>query len=350
MFGHVCYDARIQTLWIANSKRESIIAFKLNQDLPVLGDESGRGFVEQVAEFSGPKPTIHFVILTADADPRGDEAYAACIAAKVTPSELALAGFSVHSSGVDQILIRKEWFMEALATTPAKFPPYVAPSAAPAPEPRSAPKPQQQQLPAPAPPAAPPRARTPQSEDVDVDMGRDDTRGPEPKGSKGQKGGKNVSWNNKEDNGKGKEKEALDFIGSAALAKEMKKMEDNLHTRVTRTFNKEMDKQRQCRLFLPYLRMADRVTDQRFEDARAHEQAEDFARQEKILKLISTELTRNTTRVVEVAVKNEVQNSVLPALENITRNEVKTVLTDQVGRAMNDLVTRVSPFVVVGGQ
>ena len=51
--------------------------------------------------------------------------------------------------------------------------------------------------------------------------------------------------------------------------------------------------------------------DQRLEDARANEQAADFIRQEKILKLISTELTKNTTRVVEMAVKAEVQQSVV---------------------------------------
>lgn len=81
--------------------------------------------------------------------------------------------------------------------------------------------------------------------------------------------------------------------------------------------------------------------DQRLEDARAHEQAEDFARQEKILKLISTELTRNTTRVVEMAVKNEVQNSVLPSLESITKNEVKAALNDQVGKGLVDKITQV---------
>ena len=69
--------------------------------------------------------------------------------------------------------------------------------------------------------------------------------------------------------------------------------------------------------------------DQRMEEACAHEQAEDFARQEKILKLISTEPTRNTTRVVEMAMKNEVQNSVLPSLENIMKMEVKSALNDQ---------------------
>lgn len=77
------------------------------------------------------------------------------------------------------------------------------------------------------------------------------------------------------------------------------------------------------------------------EEARAHEQAEDFTRQEKILKLISTELTRNTTRVVEMAVKNEVQNSVLPALETITKHEVKTALNDQIGRGLADYIQQV---------
>ncbi len=235
MFGHVCYDARIQTLWIANSKRESIIAFKLNIDSPVLGDEPGRGFVDQVVEFTGPKATIHFVILTADADPRGDEAYAACIAAKVTPSELALAAFSVHSSGVDQILIRKEWYMDALSSTTAKFPLYIAPSAAPVSEPKS----QKQQQVA--------RPRSPQSEDGD-DVGREEARAPEPRG-KGQKGNnKNVTWSGKDDgsgsgNGRGKEKEK-EKEPSIDFPKEMKKMEDNLHQRITRTLNKEMDKQR----------------------------------------------------------------------------------------------------------
>jgi len=78
-----------------------------------------------------------------------------------------------------------------------------------------------------------------------------------------------------------------------------------------------------------------------------HEQAEEYARQEKILKLISSELTRNTTRVVEQAVKTEVQQSVLPSLESITRAEVKAVLSDQIGSGVIELVNRVticSPF------
>ena len=72
------------------------------------------------------------------------------------------------------------------------------------------------------------------------------------------------------------------------------------------------------------------------EEVRQSEQAEDFHRQEKILKLISNELTKNTTRVVEMPVKAEVQNSVLPSLENITKNEVKSALSNQIAKGVSD--------------
>lgn len=81
--------------------------------------------------------------------------------------------------------------------------------------------------------------------------------------------------------------------------------------------------------------------DQRLEDARANEQAADFIRQEKILKLISTELTKNTTRVVEMAVKAEVQSSVLPALENITKTEVKAALNNQISKGLAESMKQV---------
>lgn len=85
-------------------------------------------------------------------------------------------------------------------------------------------------------------------------------------------------------------------------------------------------------------------TEQRLDEARASEQSADFARQEKILKLISTELTKNTTRVVEAAVKGEVQNSVLPSLENITKNEVKSAINNQMTRGLGDSVRAVSYY------
>ena len=42
-----------------------------------------------------------------------------------------------------------------------------------------------------------------------------------------------------------------------------------------------------------------------------------------------------------MAVKNEVQNSVLPSLESITKNEVKAALNDQIGRGLVDNITQV---------
>ncbi|KAH9484164.1 hypothetical protein JR316_0003644 [Psilocybe cubensis] len=336
MFGHVSYDSRIQTLWVANSRRDSLFAMKVRFENAYIGDEENlRGYIDQVVEFSGIKPTIHFVILTADADPHGDEAHAACIAAKVIPGELALVGFSVHSTGVDQILIRREWFEAALIDARSKLPGITFPQSH-APD-----KTQRQPLPSvpssaiQAPPNigtfAPARNHTPTSDDVENEFS--EARLSDAK-SKGGAKGKNVNWKEKEDAGKGQEKASKptdaaiinDSSLGQALSKEIKKTEENLHSRIGKLISKEMDKQHQ-----------------RFEETRLHEQAEDFARQEKILKLISTELTRNTTRVVEMAVKNEIQNSVLPSLETITRNEVKSALNDQINVGLIDAINRSLP-------
>ena len=61
----------------------------------------------------------YFVTLTAATDPTGDEAHTACVTAKVPPGKHALVAFSVHSSGVDQVPIRKEWFTGAVNASPA---------------------------------------------------------------------------------------------------------------------------------------------------------------------------------------------------------------------------------------
>ncbi|KAI5986489.1 hypothetical protein EDD15DRAFT_2373199 [Pisolithus albus] len=64
-------------LWVANNRRDSLIAVKVG--FGVSASPTGdldfvvrREFFKQVIEFSGPKPTIHFVILSADADPTGE--------------------------------------------------------------------------------------------------------------------------------------------------------------------------------------------------------------------------------------------------------------------------------------
>lgn len=259
MFGHVTYDRRIETLWIANSRRDSLIAFKVYFDPPHEGDDvPSWGCFEQVVEFIGPKPTIHFVILTADADPRGDEAQAACVAAKVPPGPLALVAFSVHNSGVDQILIRQEWFESALTSATSKLPPYIynppqAPAPVPAPEkrpqPLSGPPPMAVQTLSHPVPSVPVRLRTPPSEEVELDQSKEEATPRENKNKPVK--GKNVVWKDKEEppkdkNNKGGDNSILnDSPLGIALTKEIRKVEENLHTRIGRLIARELDRQRE---------------------------------------------------------------------------------------------------------
>lgn len=254
MFGHVNYDARVQTLWVANSRRDSLIAFKLGYDTSVGANGEVKGaYFEQVLEFCGPKPTIHFVILSAEADPSGDEAHAACVAAKVPPGELALVAFSVHSTGVDQILIRKEWFESALAASAAKYPTHIPPQAPPAPPPVATIEPKRQQSEVLAIPA---RIRTPPSEEVYPEISREEPRTSDFKGKKPAvtPKSKNVGFKDSDDNGNGNGKEKKEKTSDAALiaetalgqalSREIRKSEESLHTRIGRLIGKEMDKQR----------------------------------------------------------------------------------------------------------
>jgi hypothetical protein len=234
MFGHVNYDSRVQTLWVANSRRDSLIAFKIGFDSsPSASGEVKGAYFEQIIEFCGPKPTIHFVILNADADPTGEEAHAACVAAKVPPGELALVAFSVHSTGVDQILIRKEWFESALITTPAKYPAHPTYQSVAATESKR----NLGQV-------VPGRIRTPPSEEIEADMAHDDVRS-DGKGRKPPGGGKqkNVVFRDSDENGKDKKKDpdaALinDSALGQALIREIRKSEESLHTRIGRLIGK----------------------------------------------------------------------------------------------------------------
>lgn len=100
-----------------------------------------------------------------------------------------------------------------------------------------------------------------------------------------------------------------------------------MHTKISRHITKELDKQQH-----------------RLEEIRQAEQRNEFERQQTILKLISTELTKNTTRVVESAVKNEVQQSVLPSLERITKEEVKAALNNHISKGLTESMQQVSAF------
>lgn len=88
--------------------------------------------------FVGANPTLNFVILTANTDPHGNNTFA-CVAAKLTPGDLALVAFSVYNRGADQALIRREWYDSAFMHTSTKFPPFDPVQVAPQHQPQPAP-------------------------------------------------------------------------------------------------------------------------------------------------------------------------------------------------------------------
>jgi hypothetical protein len=176
-------------------------------------------------------------------DPTGEEAHAACVAANVPPGELALVAFSVHSTGVDQILIRKEWYDTAMSSALSKFPSYVIPQGAGIGNGNDGKNLGQgagvSQGPSIVPPA---RLRTPPSEDVGADIAHEKGR-PASKPKGGAKG-KNVGWKEGE-----KKSNDSGFMSDSAialmLAKEIRKSGENLHTQISWMLGKDMDKQRE---------------------------------------------------------------------------------------------------------
>ena len=62
----------------------------------------------------------------------------------------------------------------------------------------------------------------------------------------------------------------------------------------------------------------------------------DLERQEHLLHLVSNELTKNTTRLVEQAIRHEIANSVLPTLENVAKSEIKKAADGQIAKGLAD--------------
>lgn len=64
--------------------------------------------------------------------------------------------------------------------------------------------------------------------------------------------------------------------------------------------------------------------------------------QDRLAKQLTSELTKSTARLFETAIKNEVQRSVLPALEAITKTEVRNALNSQIVKGLGDSMKQVS--------
>ncbi|EUC64992.1 WD40 repeat-containing nuclear protein, putative [Rhizoctonia solani AG-3 Rhs1AP] len=345
MFGHLSYDSRLRTLWVANSARASLIAVRVlvESDDPSAGPGAGvRGAFEQIVEFPTPAPTINITLLAPD---------------DAEEPQLAVAAFAVHVAGVDQINVDREAFEHALATLPAKLPPQPQPQQ-PLPQQGMQHHPHRAESPMPLPivpglgdigtggtlppgglqqaqlsqsTKGPLRGRTPPPPTSDEPESIPRPPPTDLSASVGPKAAASSGASVKSTKAKDKEREKSKIVsggegGDGTVLKEIRKVEENLHTKIGRLITRELDKQHQ-----------------RLDELRVADQAADFTRQETILKLISNELTKNTTRVVEVAIRSEVQNSVLPALEQIAKVEIKNALNNQIARGIADSMKQTLP-------
>lgn len=58
---------------------------------------------------------------------------------------------------------------------------------------------------------------------------------------------------------------------------------------------------------------------------------------------LASELTKTATRLLETTLKGEMQRTILPALENMTRNEVKTALGSQIAKGISESINKSLP-------
>ncbi|KAG8981882.1 hypothetical protein FRC05_000024 [Tulasnella sp. 425] len=402
MFGHLCYDPASRILWVASSARNSLFAVRIGTDsTPVPSAQPSanvngaamstaeptsptvRPTFDQIVEFPCSMPTINLTLVAAEAADEG--------ATWTRDPSLVVSAFCVHAGGVDQINIGQDAYDIAAANTAAKLPsisfgplptdradrrtsgqnlssaPQPLAQQAPVqqqpvpqqqqqqPPPQQAPvrpefqqvppgsytippqqqQQQQQQVPSSVPSYGPAqRSRTPPLDHGVAVPGFDPMLSQQAPAAQPQIGGKGKAKDVKQ-SWKASPSGTIDPTSSRSdtealvsnVTKEIRKVEENLNNKISRLIVKELDKQHS-----------------RLEDIRLADQTADFERQEKILKLISTELTKNTTRVVESAVKNVIQNSVLPALETVTRSEVKAALNTQIAKGLAESMRQTLPL------
>lgn len=63
--------------------------------------------------------------------------------------------------------------------------------------------------------------------------------------------------------------------------------------------------------------------------------------QERLAKNLSGELVKSTGRVFEAALKTEVQRTILPAIEILTRTEIRQVVDTQIAQGISQSMNQV---------
>jgi len=129
---------------------------------------------------------------------------------------------------------------------------------------------------------------------------------------------------------------------SSNILKEIQKVEENLQNKISVVVGKEFRDQREFSIIL--LKISSELSlesERRLEQM--HEQdrfnAADF--QERLVKNLSGELVKSTGRVFEAALKTEVQRTILPALEMLTRTEIRQTVDQQISRGISESMNQV---------
>lgn len=139
--------------------------------------------------------------------------------------------------------------------------------------------------------------------------------------------------------GAGAGKKGAKAEANAEVLKEIKKLEESLPAKVGKLFASEMDKQgafSSC--WLPWgLSLIHFRAAQRVEDDRAVAQAADLARQENMLKLVSTTLAKSTSKLVETTLKEQIKSQVIPSLGKL----VSAAVSEQISLGVSDAISKV---------
>lgn len=288
IFAHVGYDPRIKTIWAAHSARPSLFAIRL------LFDTSGgpptdvtgatrlsavtTPVIEQIIEFPIPMQCINMAILVSS-DPSStsplsglDDPMTPSIGSFDNGSPTAVASFAMHQGGVDQINIAMSTFEQALTSVPAKLPPATyGPEPAP---PQIMTPPKKVNSPAAVTTGAgasssqrvagvsatastlPIDAR-PRSPISDVEAPPDVTSATPRRPGKNGKGDAKTSTPVKGGDKAIAKSGAADAKGEEAspiAAKDLRRVEDNLHSRISKLLSKELDRQRRFFTLCRHLR------------------------------------------------------------------------------------------------
>jgi hypothetical protein len=403
-FAHLAYDPRIRCVWAASSHRPSLMALRVvpPDEGSKVGGESPLHF-EQILDFPILHPTISLgILVTSDGNEveemeRGsgmDANGPAGPGGAGQEMSMALVAYVIHAGGVDQVLIGKQDLELASQAALVKLPPVqttqpitarqdspsLYPTGSPAnvnpgtpnhpsgprelkkslqSNPPAYPPPPVNELPPAFTPSAPMASLTaggrnygpmdtaspsrPRSPASDADGAELLETPVETRINEGGKRGGRRGRDRKQQQGAGTDRSTdsgkpvsgfgaaeaaatgLIAESSGSIVREIQKVEDGIQAKITTVVGREFRDQTRR---LEQMHDEDRFNAAEFQD--------------RLSKTLSGELVKSTGRVFEAALKTEVQRTILPALEMITKTEVRQAIDVQIVRGLGESMKQVS--------